>query len=40
MPAGNVNGSHNTGQQDGDTIKFDCPLDDAYAITRALQARF
>lgn len=33
LPAGNVNGQPQYWATDGDTIKFDCPLDDAYVIT-------
>lgn len=33
IPAGNVNGMPQYWATDGDTIKFDCPLDNTYTIT-------
>ena len=33
MPSGNVNGMPQFWATDGDTIKFDCPLNDTYTIT-------
>ena len=33
LPAGNVNGMPQYWATDGDTIKFDCPLDNTYTIT-------
>ena len=40
IPAGNVNGMPQYWATDGETIKFDCPLDNTYAITLRFKQGF